>query len=163
MSDRDPTLPRRDVVEAWKEGPRLYVAAKASLGKGTVPGAGNGAGRWAPPIPINAGVHDLIAVAEWQVLQLNGRLRLALGYSQRGRLHDACPFCGLWSLAWYAADGRDGVIRCDNTDCSTPDGRRSVWRGRAGWLELAALLAASDTAVDPDKPTSPQPQHQESA
>ncbi len=141
---QDPTLPRPDVLRALQElagAPKrsgLYVAAYANLPAGSRHGS-PGAGRWAPPIPINDAVHDTIQQVEWSALQINGRLRLVLGYSQPwGRMNEACPNCHLWSLH-HNADR--GLIRCFNPDCATPDGRPSSWRGRAGWLELAALLA----------------------
>ncbi len=143
--EQDPLLPRSDVLRALNEQPRLYITAKASLPNGTGPHVRLGSHR-DPPVPINVGVHDLIEQAEWQTLQLNGRLRLVLGWSQPwGRMHDACPFCRCWSLHHNAARG---VIRCANPECRTPDGNAPVWRDRAGWLELAALLAAADQTID---------------
>lgn len=140
-------MPRPDVLRALQElagspkRPGLYVAAYANLAAGTRRGGG-AHDRWAPPIPINEGVHDLIQQAEWQAIQLNGRFRLTLGYSQPwGRMNEACPWCACWTLI-HNADR--GVIRCTNPECADPDGRPPVWRGRAGWLELAALLAAND-------------------
>jgi len=140
---QDPTRPRPDVLHALHElagapkRPGLYVAAYANLPAGSRNG-GHRHDRWAPPIPINDTVHDTIQQAEWQILQLNGRLRLVLGYSQPwGRMNDACPWCGCWSLHHNA---ERGLIRCTNPDCASPDGHAPVWRGRTGWLELAALL-----------------------
>jgi hypothetical protein len=133
---------RPDVVAALKEQPRLYVAAAASLARGSRKTGGRPAHGFSPPSPISEAVHDLIVEAEWTALQLNGRFRLVLGYSLPwGRLRDACPWCGMWSLV-HKAD--DGVIRCGNPGCVDPDGRPPVWRGRGGWLELAALLAAQE-------------------
>lgn len=147
---QDPTLPRPDVLRALQElagqpkRPGLYVAAYANLPAGSRRG-GAIHGRQAPPIPINETVHDLIVQAEWTTLQLNGRFRLVLGYSQPwGRMYDGCPFCGCWSLQ-HNADR--GLIRCTNPDCIDPDGKPPTWRGRAGWLELAELLAARDLAA----------------
>jgi hypothetical protein len=143
--DQDPMLPRRDVARALQELPRLYVAAYANLPAGSHR-SGVGAGRWTPPIPINDTVHDTIQQVEWAALQHAGRLRLILGYTQPwGRMNDACPYCGCWSLFHNA---ERGLIRCNNPECVTPDSRRPLWRGRAGWLELAALLTAAEPIID---------------
>ncbi len=144
---QDPTLPRPDVARALQETPRLYVAAYTQLPAGSRNGA-HRHDRWAPPIPINDTVHDTIQQVEWSALQCNGRLRLVLGYSQPwGRMNEACPWCGMWTLMHNA---ERGLIRCTNPDCADPDGRAPEWRGRAGWLELAALLTAhrQDTTAD---------------
>jgi hypothetical protein len=163
MSRQDPTLPRREVVEALQEAPRLYVAGLASLPKGSGPRAHRGSGgRWAPPTPVDLHVHDLLAWAEWTALQFRGRFHLALGYSMPwGRLNDACPFCGMWSLVVHTDRG---IVRCEFPGCQTPDGHRPVWCGRADWLELAGLLITRDLADDRDtEAPQPQPEEQQSA